>query len=122
MGRLTGEKGEGKAGCFFWLLVLLVAVMVGSQVIPVKIATMKLHDHMEELAMTQPRQTGPFFVREIAKKASELDLEIPKKQIKVRKTKERVVIDIEFVVPLDFYFYQHDWNVRLHLDRDIYLI
>lgn len=122
MRRMGYDSGEGRAGCLFWLLVVLVAVMVGFKVIPVKIATMQLKDFMEELAMTQSRQTGAFFVREISNKAKELDLDIPKKQIKVRKSAERVVIDIDFVVPLDFYFYQHDWNIHLHLDRDIYII
>lgn len=122
MRRTRRERGEGRAGCLFWLLVMLAAVMVGAKVIPVKIATMQLKDYMEELAMTQSRQTGPFFVREISNKAKELDLEIPKKQIKVRKSAERIVIDVDFVVPLDFYFYQHDWQIHLHLDRDIYII
>ena len=98
MRRFATQRGEGKAGFLFWILVLAIGVMVGSKVIPVKISTMQLKDHMEELAMTQPRKAQHFFEREIANRARELDLEIPKDQIRVRKTDERVIMDFFFNV------------------------
>jgi len=122
MRRIGSQRGEGKAGCLFWLLILLVAGAVGAKVIPVKMQTMKLKDYMQELAQTQPRKTSEFFESQIFKKSKELGLPVPKDQIKVRKSKERVIMDVQFTVPLDFYLYQHDWHVELFLDRDIYII
>jgi hypothetical protein len=122
MRRIGSQRGEGKAGCLFWLLILLVAGTVGAKVIPVKMQTMKLKDYMEDLALTQPRKSGEFFESQIFKKSKELGLPVPKDQIKVRKSKERVIMDVQFTVPLDFYLFQHDWHVELFLDRDIYLL
>lgn len=121
MHRIGSQKGEGKAGCLFWLLVLAIAVLIGARMIPVKIATMQLEDYMEELAMTEARRSQSFFEREIAARALQLDLPIPKDQIRVKKLPNRVIMDVQFIVPLDFVVYQHNWKIKIRVDRDIYL-
>ena len=120
--RRFGQSGEGKAGCLFWVFLLLIGGLIGYQVIPVKIASMQLEDHMKELAMTQPRSPQHLFEQRIAQRARELDLEIPKEQIRVKKYPERVIMDVEFAVPIDVLGYTFDWNVKIHLDRDIFLL
>ena len=119
--RIGSQRGEGRAGCLFWVLLLLVGVMVGSKVIPIKIATMQLEDHMKDLARTAPRKPQRFFEKEIGNRARELDLQIPKDNIQVKKFENRVIMDVEFVVPLDFYVYEHQWNIKLYHDIDIFI-
>ncbi len=116
------EAGEGKVGCIFWSLMGLIFVLVAWKVVPVKIATMKLEDHMVELAMSQRARTADngFFEREIQKKAKTLDLDIPRKQIRAKKYPERVVMDVEYTVPVDILSYTYDWNVEIHVDRDVF--
>ncbi len=115
-------RGEGRIGCIFWTLVGLIFVLVGMKVVPVKIATMKLEDHMQEMAMTQGRRSRNFFERSIFNKARSLELDIPRNQIKVKKYPERVVIDVEFTVPVEILTFEYQWNIELHLDRDIFWI
>lgn len=117
-----GQRGEGKAGCLFWVFLLLIGGMIGYQVIPVKIASMQLEDHMKEMAMTQPRRPQHWFEQRISERALELDLEIPKEQIRVKKYPERVIMDVEFSVPINILGYSFDWDIKIHLDRDIFLI
>jgi len=116
------QRGEGRIGCIFWSLVALVFLLVAMKVVPVKIATMQLEDHMKELALTQGRRGKEFFESEIYNKAQFLELDIPKEKIRVKKYPERVVMDVEFTVPIDILSFTYNWNVKLHLDRDIFWI
>ncbi len=120
--RIGSQKGEGKIGCLFWILVLMIVALAASRFVPVKIATMQLEDYMKELPMHHPRQTQSYYEREIANRARELKLEIPKEKIQVKKYTERVIMDIKFTVPLDFVIFQYDWNVQIYQDLDIFLI
>lgn len=119
MGR---ERGEGKIGCIFWSLAGLLFILVLYNVLPIKIATMKLEDYMIELAMSPRARTADngFFEREIHNKAKLLDLEIPRKQIRAKKYPERVVMDVEFTVPVEIISFTFDWNVDIHVDRDVF--
>ena len=116
------EAGESKIGCIFWSLMGLLFVLVAWKVVPVKIATMKLEDHMIDLAMSQRARTADngFFEREIHKKAKALKLDIPRKQIRAKKYPELVVMDVEFTVPVDILSITYDWNVDIHVDRDVF--
>ena len=122
MSRRANQRGEGRAGCIFWILIGLIVALVASKMIPVKIAVMQLEDHMKELAMTQPRRPKHFFEREIFNKARDLDLEIPKKQIRVKKYTERVIMDVEFTVPVEILTFTYNWNITIHVDRDLFLM
>ncbi len=116
------ERGESKIGCIFWSLAGIVFILIAIEVVPVKIATMKLKDHMTEMAMTQGRRDKDFFEREIFNKARSLKLEVPRKQIRVKKYPERVIMDVEFTVPIEVLTFSYDWDVKIHLDRDIFWI
>ena len=116
------EKGEGRIGCIFWSVMGILFVVVAIKAVPVKIASMKLEDHMQELAMTQGKRGADFHQNSIYKMAQHLELDIQRKQIKVKKYPERLVIDVNFVAPLDILGFKYDWNIHLHLDRDIYWI
>ncbi len=116
------ERGDSKIGCVFWSLIGIVCILIAIKVVPIKIATMKLKDHMTEMAMTQGRRDKDFFEREIFNKARSLNLEIPREQIRVKKYSERVVMDAEFTVPVDILSYTYEWNIKIHIDRDIFII
>ncbi len=116
------ERGESRIGCIFWSLVGILFVLVAIKAVPIKIATMKLEDHMTEMAMTQGRRDRDFFEREIFNKARSLKLDIPRKQIRVRQYPERVVMDVEFTVPIEILTYTYNWDIKIHLDRDIFWI
>lgn len=116
------QGGEGRSGCIFWTLAALLFALVASEVVPIKMASMKLEDFMKELAMTQPRRSKEFFESEIFNKARSLDLEIPRKQIRVKKYTERVIMDVEFTAPIEVLSFTFDWDVKIHVDRDIFLM
>ncbi len=116
------ERGDSKIGCIFWSLVGLVFVLVCMKIVPIKIAEMKLKNHMQELAMSPAARTAgnDFFEREIYNKARLLKLDVTRKQIRAKKYPERVVMDVEFSVPVDVLSYEFDWGVNIHVDRDVF--
>ena len=44
------QRGEGRAGCIFWLAVLVVIALIGLKAVPVKYASAQLFDYMDEQA------------------------------------------------------------------------
>ena len=116
------ERGDTKIGCIFWSFMGLIFVMIAVEVLPIKIASMKLQDHMTEMAMTHGQRSRDFHERSIFNKARSLDLDIPRKQIRVKKHPERIIMDVEFTVPLRILTIDYDWNIELHLDRDVFWI
>ncbi len=122
MRTIGSESGEGKAGCVFWVLLLLVGGVAASKMIPVEVSKMKLKEHMQELALTLPRGSEQLFKKEIANKARYLEIALPKDQIRVKKYEDRVIMEVEYTVPLDFYAFQWDWVRKIYVDEDIFLI
>lgn len=120
--RFTSQRGEGKIGCIFWLIGMLIFGMVLMKVVPTKMAVMQLEDHMLELAKTQPRKSQAFFEKSIIRRSEELRLDLTKKNVKVKKYKERVVMDVQFDVPVDLLVTTYIWNVKINVDRDLFLI
>ena len=116
------QRGESKVGCIFWSLLGVIFVIVLAEVVPIKIATMKLEDHMYELATTQGKRDKDFFEREIYNKARTLELPIQRKQIRVKKYPERVVMDVEFTIPVEILTFTYEWNIKLHEDMDVFWI
>lgn len=120
--RFGSQQGEGKIGCLFWLFAALIFAMFCFKVVPVKIAVTQLEDHMLELAKTQPRKPQAFFEKSIIRKSEDLRLDLTKKNVKVKKYKERVVMDVQFDVPVDLLVYNYVWHVKIHIDRDLFLL
>ena len=120
MRTVGSQRGESKVGCIFWSLIALLFVIVGKEVVTIKMGAMKLEDHMIELAMTQGKREQDFFQREIYNKARFLDLAVDRKQIRVKKFPERVVMDVEFIAPVEVLSFTYEWNIKIHVDRDVF--
>jgi hypothetical protein len=114
------ERGEGRAGCVLWSLILGIVVMVSVKVIPVQMSVMKLRDQMEEAAQLRWRDTSRKLERFILDRAAELDLPVGPKDVVVKKGGGRVKMDVNFTVPLDFYIFQKDWEIEIEMTREIY--
>ncbi|MEM1180944.1 MAG: hypothetical protein AAGM22_21570 [Acidobacteriota bacterium] len=113
-------RGEGKLGCIVWSALMLTVGFVALKVVPVQVAKMQLADFMEEMALTEPRQPIRMFERRIMERADELDLPLEKRDIAIRKTNKRIVMDVEFTVVFDMVIMEYPWKFEIHLDRDIF--
>ena len=122
MGGRNMQSGEGRLGCIFWIVLLVIGGFIASRMVPIKIATAELKDHMEELAATRPRGTSEDFRNSIYKRAQELKLPLQQKEISVQKDQNRAVMDVVFVVPVDLVVYTYPWKFNLHVDRPIFIM
>ena len=50
MTRQSRQRGEGRAGCMFWLAVLVVTALIGFKMVPAKFASSQFYDFMDEQA------------------------------------------------------------------------
>ena len=114
-------RGEGKAGCVFYLLLLLIVGFLALKVVPVQVDKMQLQDYMKELAMTSPRKNGDWFRERIMVRAKNMDLPLQKKNVKINKGARRVVMDVKYTVVLDLMVTEYPMEVEIHLDREIFL-
>ncbi|MEO1365533.1 MAG: hypothetical protein AAFX50_00020 [Acidobacteriota bacterium] len=100
---------------------MISVAFLSLKVVPVQIAKMQLADFMEEMALTQPRQSVRVFERRIMERADELDLPVEKRDIEIRKTSKRIVMDVEFTIVFDLVVTDYPWTFKIHLDRDVFL-
>ena len=114
-------RGEGKAGCIFYALLALSVGLLAFKVVPVQVSKMQLKDHMKELAMTSPRKPGRWFEQRIKSRADDLFIPVEAKNIKVKKSDKRVVMDVKYTVVLDLIVMEYPLEQKIHLDREIFL-
>lgn len=118
----SGQRGDGNVGCFFWLLVLVVVGMILWKAVPVKIATAELYDYSLELTKFSAKASQEELRRRILEKAKELNLPLNPKQVEIVKSKERIRIHLNYVVPLDFPGYTYEWKIEDEIDRPIFYL
>lgn len=116
-------RGEGKAGCIIWLLIVGFLGLAGYRFVPAQVAAMELEDYMEELALRQDtaRKPDEFFMKQIKGRADELRLPVKEENIKIKKSAKRVVMEVEFTVVIDLIVYEYPKQFQIHIDRQIFL-
>lgn len=117
---LRNERGEGRAGCLFWSLLLLILIMIAWKAVPVQLSVMELKDKMEEAAQLRSRDTARQIEKFILDRCIELELPVTAKNIDVKKGAGRIQMKVDFTVPLDFFVYTHDWDINIDMRRDIF--
>ena len=115
------QAGEGKIGCIFWLLVVVVLVTIGWKMIPIKIATSELYDFMVEQAKWAASTPEETLKRRIVDKAKELDLPLDPRAVTAERAGDKLRMRATFTVPLEFPGYTYNWNFDLRVDRSIYI-
>ena len=117
----TRQRGEGRAGCIFWLAVLLVTILVGVKAVPVKYKSSQLYDYMYEQAKYAQLAKPDQIQRAILRKANELGLPLQKKNLKVEKRGERIRIHATYTVNLEYPGYTYVWNFEEEIDEPIFI-
>ena len=123
MRKRIAERGEGNLGCILWLLVLGLAVLISWKLVPVKIASAELYDFMDEQAKFAGANTTAEDVKKnILQRAKELNLPLDKDHVKVERIGDRIRMEAEYTVPVEFPGYTYNWHFRHELDRPIFIV
>src|ERR1700749_4329427 len=121
MRRRVAEGGEGNLGWMFWLLILGLAVLIAFKMVPVKIATSQLYDHMENSAHFAANETPAQIAKCIVGKAKELELPVNKEDVQVQRVGENIHMHAAFTVPVDFPGYTSMCPFDMKVTRPIFI-
>jgi hypothetical protein len=115
------QRGEGRIGCLFWLIVLAVVALVGVKMVPVKYKSSQLYDFMYEQAK-YAQQTSPDEMKKaLLRKARDLQLPVDPKRLTVSKRGERIRIECSYEVPIEFPGYTYVWHFEEEIDEPIFI-
>ena len=119
--RSTG-KGEGKAGCIFWVAVLAAFIGIGWQAVPAKVNISDLEEFMTRQAESAGSASANKIKDSILARAKDLNLPVTKDNLIVDKTGDRILIACEYEIPISLLVYTYDWKIKHRIDRPVFVI
>lgn len=119
--RLT-RTGEGRLGCFLWMSLVALFVLIAWKVVPIRIASSELSSYMEEQAKFAYRASPEALKKRILAKARELELPVDPKRVKVERRGPRIVLTCSYTVPVEFPFYTYNWKFDIKVDRPVFMV
>jgi hypothetical protein len=123
MPRRRAERGEGNLGCILWLLGLGLVTLIAWKAVPVKVQSTQLYDFMDEQAKFAAARTPPDQIaKAIVDRAHQLDIPLDKEGVKVVRDGDRIFMDVEYTVPLEFPGYTYQWHFHQKIDRPIFIV
>ena len=115
---MKNERGEGRLGLIFALVVAVIAVFVGIKIIPLKVALFAFSDQIEQRlqraswrSFEQAKEDTIKFVQERAESTG-----YPTEKLKVSMPNPRagdMIVIVDWPIQLDFAVYQYTWNYHL---------
>ncbi|HKI05954.1 MAG TPA: hypothetical protein VKK31_28505 [Thermoanaerobaculia bacterium] len=117
------ERGEGNLGCILWLLALGLAILIAVKAVPVKLQSTELYDYMDELAKFSAAQLPPEELKKrLLTRAGQLRVPLQKENIIIERNGDRIYMEIDYTVPVEFPGYTYQWHFRQKLDRPIFIV
>ena len=117
------ERGEGNLGCILWLLALALAVLIAWKAVPVKLQSTELYDYMDELAKFSAANVPPDQLKKrILDRAAQLQIPLQKENVRVQRNGDRIYMEVEYTIPVEFPGYTYQWNFHQKLDRPIFIV
>jgi len=106
------ERGEGKLKAIIVTAILVLGIFAGIKVIPPYVAYYQLNDKVQEIARfgVVEHNTEDQIRDKVMKTIEDLEIPATKENIKVSAGTQRVLISVDYTVPVDILFY----HVELH--------
>ena len=114
------QKGEGRAGLFFGLLILGSVIFVGAKVIPVAIRVFAFEDEVRETAKYMGGKKTNVIQESIFELAQKESLPIELDDVDVQKIQNDLKVDIVYTVPIVFPGYVFNWDQHVVYDAPIF--
>jgi len=119
MRRFT-ERGEGQFGCIVGLIILIAAGWIAFKMIPVKVKAADLRRTVTDSARSAGQLKDPAIRGNILNKARALELPVTNQDIKIQRQRERIRVEVNYVVPVEFPGYTHQWSFRHVAENPIF--
>lgn len=111
MNAASSQRGEITVKTLFSFALLLFICYLGFKFIPVYIAAYDFDNAMK----TQAQYSGSFksndvIMKELLGKAADLELPITKSNLKIDRSRSKMVITADYVVPVKTPFFTYEWH------------
>jgi len=104
------ERGEGRMGTIFGLVVLAVTVYLAFKVLPVMVNAYAFRDYIEqETRFAALRNKDEEVIKRVLRKAEELDLPVTRKSITVNRSTSHFDIRVAYTIPIETPVYTYNW-------------
>src|ERR1041384_5142822 len=97
-----GERGEGKVGCLFGLILLGIAVLIAWKMIPVKVRAAEMRQVIVDEAKAAGTHDNNQIMGAIMNKVRDTRLPIKEDDVKINRANSQITIDVEYDVPIEF--------------------
>lgn len=114
------ERGEGQFGCLVGLVLLLVAGLVAYKMIPVKVKSAELRDIVVDEAKSAGQHNDKQIMASIMDTAKRLEIPLTEENIQIRRSSDRIVVEVQYTVPVSFPGYTYNWNFHHKADNPIF--
>lgn len=104
------QRGEGQLGCIVGLIILIAAGWIAFKMVPVKVKAADLRRTVTDSARSAGQMKDPAIRRNILEKARVLELPVTNNDIKIQRARERIRVEVNYVVPVEFPGYVHQWS------------
>jgi len=104
------ERGEGKLKAVIYTTILLLAIYSAVKIVPAYVSEYQLADKMQEQARfaVVNRYTEEQIREKIFKIVQDLEIPAKREDIKVAASPAVVRISMDYIVPIDLFFYHLD--------------
>jgi|SRR5215212_6611637 len=114
------ELGEGRIGCLFGLVVLLIAGMIAYKMIPVKVKAAEMRDEVSDNSKSAGQHNDKWIAAALLNKAQSLGLPIGEENIKIVRANSEIKVDVDYTVPVQFPGYVYQWHFHHHAENPIF--
>lgn len=120
MRRKGSQRGEGQLGCVVGLVLLAVAVFIAFKMIPIKVRAAEVRQEMVDEAKQAGMHDDKRITAAIVSKAQYVNLPVTPDNVKIRRAANTIIIDVEYVVPIEFPGYVYNWKFHHHTENPIF--
>ena len=116
------QKGDVPVGCLVGGVVALIVVLVAIKVAPIMIHVGELDKQIGVYADRANRReyNDKRIERAILAKAESLDLPVTKKDIKIKRSSNRIKITVTYKVEIEFPGYTYVWHKEHFHERPLF--
>ena len=118
--RIRSQKGEGKVGCLFGLIILLIAAMIAYKMIPIKVKSADLRDTVQDVARSAGQHNDKWIATAVLNKAQSLELPVTEDDIKVVRANSEIRVDVDYTVPVKFPGFVYQWHFHHKAENPIF--
>ena len=116
------QRGDVPVGCLVGGAVALIVALIAIKVAPIMIHVGELDKQIGVYADRANRReyNDKRIERAILAKAESLDLPVTKKDIKIKRTSNRIKITVVYEIPIEFPGYTYVWHKEHFHERPLF--